>query len=349
MDTNKPHRIVHYLNQFYAGYGGEEYAGVRPYIIEGSVGPGKLLEQVSDGVIEIVGTVVCGDNYFVENNKSIDEIMKLILSLGPDGLVAGPAFLSGRYGEACAAICNKVASKLKLPVITGLHPEHPSVKTYRSHIPITKTGNSGADMRNNIPVMAKILIKLLEGIDLDDEDKEKLFKKGLKENVIVKENTAKRALDMLMLKYQNKEWTTELPMIEFDSINPAHPIKENVFKISLITDGGLILKGNPEKMSSGRSDKISCIGISNWDKLSASNVEIYHYGYDTRFVLEDPNRLVPLDVVIEYEKCGKLILHPTIYSTAGVGTSVENAKRFGKEIAQDMINNNVKAGIITST
>ncbi|MGH3783936.1 MAG: glycine/sarcosine/betaine reductase selenoprotein B family protein, partial [Pseudonocardiaceae bacterium] len=32
--------IVHYLNQFYAGLGGEDAAGIGPRIVDGTVGPG---------------------------------------------------------------------------------------------------------------------------------------------------------------------------------------------------------------------------------------------------------------------------------------------------------------------
>jgi hypothetical protein len=39
-------RIVHYLNKFFGGKGGEETADLAPHRPEGAVGPGKLLVQV---------------------------------------------------------------------------------------------------------------------------------------------------------------------------------------------------------------------------------------------------------------------------------------------------------------
>ena len=36
-------KVVHYLNQFFAGLGGEEAAGTPPQRIEGAVGPGRGL------------------------------------------------------------------------------------------------------------------------------------------------------------------------------------------------------------------------------------------------------------------------------------------------------------------
>ena len=41
-------RIVHYLNQFFGGVGGEEKAGMGLEVREGATGPGKLFEQIMD-------------------------------------------------------------------------------------------------------------------------------------------------------------------------------------------------------------------------------------------------------------------------------------------------------------
>src|SRR4030065_642962 len=42
---NKRFRIVHYLNQFFGGVGGEEQADCEPRTIQGSKGPGRLFEK----------------------------------------------------------------------------------------------------------------------------------------------------------------------------------------------------------------------------------------------------------------------------------------------------------------
>ncbi len=64
-------RIVHYLNQFFGGLGGEEHAGIALEIRDGAVGPGKLLEQLLGSDCDIVTTLVCGDNYAVENQDAV--------------------------------------------------------------------------------------------------------------------------------------------------------------------------------------------------------------------------------------------------------------------------------------
>ena len=66
-------RIVHYLNQFFGGLGGEEHAGIALEIRDGAVGPGKVLEQLFGGECQVVTTLVCGDNYAVENQDAVTD------------------------------------------------------------------------------------------------------------------------------------------------------------------------------------------------------------------------------------------------------------------------------------
>lgn len=349
MSDIKPFRVVHYLNQFYAGKGGEAFANTSPYKTDGSVGPGRLLEQTSKGKLKIAGTVVCGDNYFVENSSAIKQIIELIKSYQPEAFIAGPAFLAGRYGEACAEICCAVKERLDIPVITGLAPEHPAVDRYRKDLPILRTGTTGADMKNSIPRMGEILFKLLQGIKLSSSEQNLIYKRGLKKNAILEKNAARRAVAMLITKHRGENWQSELPMPKNDLVTPAPAIKEKSFTLALITDGGLILKGNPERMPSGRSDRYCKINIDSWEKLTPEKVEVNHFGYDNRYVLADPNRLVPLDIIKTLEKRGDIRLHPVIYSTAGAATAIENAASFGRGIASELKKAGVQAVILTST
>ncbi|MGA9691098.1 MAG: glycine/betaine/sarcosine/D-proline family reductase selenoprotein B, partial [Pseudonocardiaceae bacterium] len=97
-------RIVHYLNQFYAGLGGEDAAGIGPRILDGTVGPGRLLAQLLGSEHQIVATIVCGDNHAASNATAAQELLDMARHAGAELLVAGPAFGSGRYGLACARL-----------------------------------------------------------------------------------------------------------------------------------------------------------------------------------------------------------------------------------------------------
>ncbi len=122
MVGDNKHRVVHYLNQFFAQIGGEEKANVPPLIRDGAVGPGIPLQQALGEEGEIVATVVCGDNYFAESIEAASEkVVELVSLYKPDVFVAGPAFNAGRYGIACVASCSAVSKKLGLPVVSAVY------------------------------------------------------------------------------------------------------------------------------------------------------------------------------------------------------------------------------------
>ena len=63
------------------------------------------------------------------------------------------------------------------------------------------------------------------------------------------------------------------------------------------------------------------------DELTAETYETAHGGYDPVYANEDPNRVLPVDVMREFEKEGKIgKLHDYFYTTVGNGTAVASAK-----------------------
>ena len=62
-------KVLHYLNQFFAGIGGEEKAGQEVLFIPRAVGVGSAIENnLKDRGIEYA-TLACGDNYFHEEEE----------------------------------------------------------------------------------------------------------------------------------------------------------------------------------------------------------------------------------------------------------------------------------------
>src|SRR5512132_2384759 len=110
-------RVVHYLNQFFAGIGGEDRADMGPGRVDGPVGPGRLLEQVFGGRAHVVATVHCGDNHVAERPEAIETILDLIADAGPDILITGPAFSAGRYGLACGEVAVRARDRLGIAVV----------------------------------------------------------------------------------------------------------------------------------------------------------------------------------------------------------------------------------------
>src|SRR5947207_7022034 len=113
-------RIVHYMNQFFAGIGGEAEADTAPQSRNGAIGPGRLVEQILGKDAEVVGTVVCGDGLFADRmEETAPEVLRLITEFKPNVVIAGPAFNAGRYGLACGRVCADVEEKLEVPAITA--------------------------------------------------------------------------------------------------------------------------------------------------------------------------------------------------------------------------------------
>lgn len=343
-------KVVHYLNQFYAGIGGEEKADIQPFSKAEVVGPGLAFMNSFGDEAEIVGTVVCGDSFFNEHLDSAKkEVLERIKQFEPDIVVAGPAFNAGRYGIACGEVAQAVMTDLQIPAVTGMYEENPGVEMYKKGAYIVPTRNSAAGMRKAVPVMAKLALKLLKNEQVAPEADNYFIR--YRKNFQAENRGSARAVDMLVRKLRNQEFTTEYPMPEFDNVAPATAIKDlSQAKIALVTSGGIVPKGNPDRIESSSASKYGTYSIEHVDTLTADSYETAHGGYDPSYANQDPNRVLPLDIVREMEKAGVIgSLHNFFYTTVGNGTAVANAKKYAAEIAQKLLADGVDTVILTST
>lgn len=345
------YRVVHYINQFFAQIGGEEKADVAPELREGKVGPGLAFEQAWKGEAEIVATVVCGDSYFAEHEKDAKEkILAWVKEQKPDLFLAGPAFNAGRYGYACASICQAVQDELNIPVLTGMYEENPGADL-KNKVLMVATTNSAAGMRKAAPTMAKLAMKLVKGEKLGASCEDGYMPNGIRVNFFEKERGSKRAVKMLLNKLADKPFTTEYPMPSFDRVAPNAAVKDlSKATIALVTSGGIVPKGNPDHIESSSASHYGEYNINGVMDLTDSTYETAHGGYDPVYANADPDRVLPVDVLREFEKEGKIgKLHDFFYTTVGNGTAVASAKKFAEEIAQKLLAAKVDAVILTST
>ncbi len=343
-------KVVHYINQFFAGIGGEEKANTKPEKRDGIVGPGIGLNGFFKDDAEIVGTIICGDSYFNENvEEAQKEIIEMVKSYNPDLFIAGPAFNAGRYGVACGAVAKYVKEELNIPVLTAMYVENPGADMYRSDVYMIETGNSAVSMRKALPLMAKFSLKLVNGEEIGTPSEEGYLPTGNRRNVFVDEIGGKRAVDMLIKKLNDEEFETEYPMPIFDNVEPGKAIKDlSKAKIALVTSGGIVPAGNPDRIESSSASKCERYDISGLDTVLG--YETAHGGYDASFANEDANRVLPLDVLRDMEKEGIIgELYGAYYSTVGNGTAVKSALRFAEELTETLIADKVDAVILTST
>ena len=361
--NEKPLRVVHYVNQFFGQEGQEDKADMQFMVKQGPVGPGLALQKILGDRAEVVATIVCGDNYFAENiDKAPEKGIELIADQKPDLFFAGPAFEAGRYGMSCGAICKIVTERLAIPAITGMYEENPGVDLYRKDVYIWKTDRSAAKMVEDLNGMVNIAFKLVSkgagsrlvsGENIGRPSEDGYFPQGIVRNEFVEKNAAERGIDMLLAKLQGKPFQTEQEAPKHEAIQPPPPIKElSSSEIALISDGGLAPKGNPDDFK-GRGNFVwATYEIDTFipEDYSPTRYEVVHTGYYPVHVLDDPNRLVPVDVMRDLVKEGTVgKLHPTFYSTSGNATVQKRCQEMGEEIVQKLKERGVDGAILTST
>ena len=344
------YRVIHYINQFYAGIGGEEKADHQPEIREGIVGPGMAFKAAFKGEAEIVATVVCGDSYFASNmDEAASEILEMMRKYEPDAFIAGPAFNAGRYGTACGAMCSAVSKEFGIPVISGMYPENPGVEMYKKSAWIIETPDSAIGMRKAVPAMAKLALKLLKGETVDKTDG--YIERGIRKNVFFEKLAAERCVDMFVSKLKGEPFETEYKMPVFDRVDPQPAVKDMAHAtIALVTSGGICPKGNPDHIEASSASKFGEYDITGVMNLTSETYCTAHGGYDATYADQDADRVLPVDVLRDLEREGVIgKLHNKFYATVGNGTSVANAKKFGAEIVNRLVNDGVTAVILTST
>ena len=345
-------RVVHYLNQFFGGIGAEEQAGTPLEVREGAVGPGKLLEQLLGDGARVVMTLVCGDNFAVEHQEEMTvAALERIRAAGADLFVAGPCFDAGRYGMAAGALCSAVQSQLGIPVITGMSEENPGVDLYRDALYIVDSGVSISKMRDVLLKMAKLAKKLVDNEIIGLPDEEGYLRRGLLRDQLVDKKAGTRLVDMLLAKVNGEPFESEMLPTSFEPIPMPSAVKDlSKAKVMLITDGGLVPKGNPDRIEGTAATRWGSYNIEGRSDLEGEDYEVSHGGYDTRFVQEDPDRLVPLDVMRELEKSGVIgKLHDEFISTCGRSNPLSNTRRLGREMVEKIKKEGVDAVILTST
>lgn len=345
-------RVVHYLNQFFAGIGGEEKADYKPELRTSTVGPGMALKKELGEEAEIVATIICGDSYFNENLKEASSaILNMVKEQKPDIFIAGPAFNAGRYGTACGTICKMVKEELGIPVLTAMYEENPGVDMFRKDLIIIKTSDSAAGMRTAAPAMAKLALKMARKEEIAGPEVEGYHVRGIRKNIFREKRGSERAVEMLVKKLKGEQFETEYPMPVFDNVTPSQAVKNmSKAKIALVTSGGIVPKGNPDRIESSSASKYGKYDISQNQRLGGEGYETAHGGYDPVYANKDPNRVLPVDALREMEKNGRIgSLHNYFYSTVGNGTSVANSKAYAIKFAHELKNDGVTAVILTST
>ena len=345
-------RAVVFINQFFGGVGGEDEADFEPIIKEGAAGSALAIKAQLKGA-EVTHTVICGDNFINSHQEeALARIKSFLDAVAFDIFIAGPAFQSGRYGMSCGAVCKFVRETYCVPAVTSMNEENPGVDSYRlNDFYILRGGKSATKMRQDVAALVKFADKILAGEELLGAEAEGYFPRGIRKEVFVERRASDRAVDMLLAKMSGKPYETEYRIEVHDKVAPAPAVKDiTKAKIAFVNTGGLVPVGNPDRMPSAMASAWKAYDISALDSLKFGEFYSVHGGFDASCVNADPERLLPLSALRELTKEGKAgAIEPRLYTTTGNLTTLKDAARMGKEIAEVLKNDEVDGVIFVST
>jgi glycine reductase complex component B subunit gamma len=344
-------RVVHYVNQFFAGIGGEAAAGMPVTIRREPAGATRALAATLGDAATVIATIVCGDNYFHdERDRARRAVRDALRDLRPHVLVAGPAFEAGRYGAACGEVC-LLAGAEGIPAVAAMHPGNPGVLMHRREVMIVPTAASAAGMPEALGPLARLALKLARREALGPADSEGYLPRGVRKVGYRAEPGYRRAVDMLLAKLNGRPYVSEIPYQAPEMVEPASPIADlGQITVALVTTGGLVPIGNPDRQTSGNAQKYFRYPIAQLASLRPGEWEAYHVGYFTHLVNKNPNYVLPLGYMRELERTGEIgSVHPYAYTLPGVSTPVAQSELLGRGIAAQLREAAVGACLLVST
>ena len=347
-------KVLHYMNQFFAGIGGEDKAGQEVLFIPGAVGAGAVIENALKNRGVEYATLACGDNYFHEQeDKALIAIRAALEQFQPDLFLAGPAFNAGRYGLACAKVCSWVRDNWRIPAITGMHEDNPGTREIGRHVYVIQTGISAASMQESLRRFSLLIEQLLNGDENAIDNFRAEYCLPIPRRFTVRSGAPDyvRAVDLLLAKLKGQPYESEIPQVE----TKQHPIPNLTgslkdVTVALVTEGGLVPKGNPDRLESSRGSRYFKYALEGREDLRQGEFEAMHTGYDTSTVDKDPDRIVPLDAMRVLEKAKRFNrLHGHYFVTTGTGAMPSKMEEIGAGIAEELAGSGVGAVILTAT
>jgi glycine reductase complex component B subunit gamma len=351
-------RITHIVNQFFAGLGGEEKSDIPVRVIEGAAGAARGLQAQLQDQGQVIATIYFGDNYFHEHkDEAIAAILAQLEKGRPDVVVAGPAFNAGRYGLACAEICQAAAERLSLPCVTGMEPENPGVGLYRDYhnekVFLFPTVETAAGMVRALSTMAPYALRLAAGAEIGAAAQEGYISRGIRRLQRTDRAGVDRAIDMLLAKVTGKPFVTEAPMEVWDKVPPAAPLADvAAAKLAIVCTGGVVPWGNPDGFKTFRNTFWRKYNFAELKALESGKWEAVHGGYNVAFMNQNPHYGVPLDALRALEADGVIgrgKLYPAYYVIPGNQGSPAVMRRVGQEIASDLRKEGVEGVLLVAT
>lgn len=158
-------KILLVLNHSLAGFGSDEQAQLKPSGKKAPLGPGvTLLPFLQKQGAEIVATLYCGDQYYLENEEEVaKKFIGFAKKFHADAVLCGPAMHYPNFGEMAARLACKF-NAAGIPAIAAMAEENPAVSHYYQQVPIVKMPKKGGIVLNNsFKQMAQLVVAKANG------------------------------------------------------------------------------------------------------------------------------------------------------------------------------------------
>ena len=345
-------KVLHYVNQFFGGIGGEEEANVPVEVREGAVGPGRALQAALSERGAVVATAICGDNFIVEETESASgPIREALDEWKPDVVVGGPAFDAGRYGMACGIVARLAAEK-SIPTVSAMHPDNPGVTLYGKDMITIPSGGDVTEMPSILGKLAAFAVRLGSGETLGPAEEEGYLPRGIRRLFHREAPGAVRAVEMLTDYVLGRPFTPEIPLAAYEKISPPPPVTDlKNARVAMVSSGGIVPRDNPDHQVSSRAVQYFKYSIEGLDELTVNDWRSVHGGFNPYYLCEkDPNYAMPVRSARAFEKLGIFHdLYPTAFTTVGTACAVTVAQQMGRGIAGELKEAGVNAVLMVAT
>ena len=178
-------------------------------------------------------------------------VVEEIRSRGPELVIAGPAFGSGRYGLLCVEICQSVSQALNIPCLTAMHPDNPGVEIYRGYhnagVFLLPTRETAAGMQEALAALVRFACRLEEKGEIGPALEEGYLPRNIRRLEKTSTTGAERATEMLLATLADEAVVSEIPVENWDRVEPAAPLADLAHaNIAVVTTSGVVPWGNPD-------------------------------------------------------------------------------------------------------
>jgi glycine reductase len=231
-----------------------------------------------------------------------------------------------------------------------MHPENPGVNLCPADVRIVSAGESAMDMAASVERLARIVARLAANEPVTAAERADCIQRDIRSNVFSDQPGAVRAVEMLLAKMGGAAFQSEQETPHFPRVQPAPPIEVPLSKIALVSTGGLVPKGNPDRLESSAATQWMRYSIAGRASLTPEDFECIHGGIDVTHINAYPNRMIPLDICAEFRAKGLIgELDDEYYVTVGNLTPVARAEQFAIEMTALFREKEVEGVLLTSS